>query len=144
MKIFNYDSRGENAMRFRLYILIICAVLLSGVGHSARAAADGIVFWDDTIAQALDRSLTANDACQPSPYALYRQTCVSNELNVTLERSPFENLTYLDHIALFVNKYRNLNASQQLIPGVRFKVNLNLTHVYQQQAKLEARLGVRW
>lgn len=131
-------------MRSRFYIAIICGVLLIGVGHPAHAAADGIVFWDDTIEEALDRSLTANDACQPSPYALYRQTCVSNELNVTTERDPFERLSYLDHLALFVNKYRNLNASQQLIPGVRFKVNLNLTHVYQQQAKLEARLGVRW
>ncbi len=131
-------------MRSRFYIAIICGVLLIDVGHPAHAAADGIVFWDDTIEEALDRSLTANGACQPSPYALYRQTCVSNELNVTTDRDPFANLTYLDHLALFVNKYRNLNASQQLIPGVRFKVNLNLTHVYEQQAKLEARLGVRW
>lgn len=129
-------------MRFRFSMMIICGALL--ISHPARAAADGIVFWDDTIAEALDRSLTANDACQPSPYALYRQTCVNNELNVTTDRDPFANLTYLDHLALFINKHRNLNASQQLIPGVRFKVNLNLTHVYQQQAKLEARLGVRW
>jgi len=131
-------------MRFRIYIAMICGILLIGAVHPARAAADSIVFWDDTIAEAIDRSLTANDACQPSPYALYRQTCVSNELNVTTERDPFENLTYLDHLALFVNKYRNLNASKQLVPGVKFKVNLNLTNVYQQQAKLEARLGVRW
>ena len=131
-------------MRFRFYISIIFGVALIGFGHPARAGADGLVFWDQSLAAALDRSLTANDACQPSPYALYRQTCVSNPLNVTLERDPFENLTYLDHLALFVNKYRNLNASRQLVPGIKFKVNLNLTNAYQQQAKLEARLGVRW
>jgi hypothetical protein len=131
-------------MRSGFYIALICGLLLLIGGGSARAADDSFVFWDRDIAQALDRSLNANDVCQPSPYALYRQTCVSNPLNVTTERDPFANLTYLDHIAIFVNKYRNLNASQQLIPGIRFKVNLNLTNVYQQQAKLEARLGVRW
>lgn len=131
-------------MRFRFYIAMTCSMLLAGAGHPARAAADDIVFWDDTIEQALDRSLTANDPCQPSPYALYRQTCVNNELNVTTERDPFERLTYLDHLALFVNKHRNLNTSQQLLPGIKFKLNLNLTHVYEQRAQLEARLGVRW
>ena len=131
-------------MRFRFYIAIICGAALIGFDHPARAGPDGMVVWDDSLAQALDRSLTTNDACRPSPYALFRQTCVSNELNITLERSPFDNLTYLDHIALFVNKYRNLNASRQLVPGVKLKINLNLTHVYEQQAKLEARLGVRW
>lgn len=129
-------------MRFRLYTLIICGLLVS-FGHPARASADGLVFWDQSIADAIERSL-ADDACQPSPYALYRQTCVHNELNVTLERSPFERLTYLDHLALFVNKHRNLNASQQILPGIKFKLNLNLTNVYRQQAKLEARLRVRW
>jgi hypothetical protein len=131
-------------MRSGFYIALICGSLLLIGGHSARAADDSFVFWDRDIARSLDRSLTANGVCQPSPYALYRQTCVSNPLNVTTERDPFQNLTYLDHIAIFVNKYRNLNTSQQLIPGIKFKVNLNLTNMYQQQAKLEARLGVRW
>jgi len=130
-------------MRFRLLILTVCG-LLAGIGHSARANADGLVFWDQSIAVAIDESVAINEVCKPSPYALYRQTCVNNSLNVTLERSPFDRLTYLDRLALFINKHRNLNATQQLMPGIRFKLNLNLSNVYQQQAKLEARLRVRW
>jgi hypothetical protein len=129
-------------MRFRFGTLIFSALFLANL--SGPAHADSLVVWDSGIENAVNRGLAVDQACQPSPYALYRQTCVSNGLNVTLERSPFERLTDLDHLALFVNKYRNLNASQQIIPGIKFKVNLNLTNVYQQQAKVEARLGVRW
>jgi hypothetical protein len=128
---------GSGIWIFGLFLLMNC-------GQPAAARADGLVFWDQGIATAVNNSLMVNDACRPSPYALFRQTCVSNKLNVTLERSPFDNLTYLDHLALFVYKHRNIATSQQLMPGIKFKVGVNLSNVYQQEAKLEARLGVRW
>jgi hypothetical protein len=131
-------------MRFRLATSAFGMFLLVNVGQPALAEPDVIVFWDQSIATAVNNFLMIDEICQPSPYALYRQTCVSNELNVTLERSPFEKLTFLDHIALFVYKHRNLNATQELMQGIKFKVGANLSNVYQQEAKLEARLGVRW
>ena len=131
-------------MRFRTSVLIFGGFLLASIGQPANAHADGMVFSNQSIATAVNNSLMVNEACRPSPYALYRQTCVSNQLNVTLERSPFEKLTFLDHIALFVHKHRNLTASQQLMQGIKFKVGVNLSNVYQQEAKAEARLGVRW
>jgi hypothetical protein len=131
-------------MRFRSIIWIFGVFLLASIGQPAAASADGLVFWDQRIATAVNNSLMIDEACRPSPYALYRQTCVSNQLNITLERSPFEKLTFLDHIALFVHKHRNLTASQQLMPGIRFKIGVNLSNIYQQEAKLEARLRVRW
>jgi len=30
------------------------------------------------------------------------------------------------------------------MPGIRFKIGVNLSNIYQQEAKLEARLRVRW
>ena len=131
-------------MRFGSGIWIFGVFLLASIGQPATASADGLVFWDQRIATAVNNSLIVDEACRPSPYALYRQTCVSNQLNITLERSPFEKLTFLDHIALFVHKHRNLNATQQLMQGIKFKVGVNLSNVYQQEAKAEARLGVRW
>jgi len=131
-------------MRYRFGILLACTFLLVGVGRPALARADGLIFGDQSIAAAVNRSIAIDEACRPSPYALYRQTCVSNELNVNLERSPFEKLTWLDHLALFVHKHRNLNATQQLMKGIRFKIGVNLSHVYEQEAKVEARLRVRW
>lgn len=131
-------------MRFRFGISILGLFLLASLGRPALANPDGLVFWDQSIATAVNNSLAIDDACRPSPYARYRQTCVSNELNITLERSPFDKLTYLDHLALFVYKHRNITTSQQIIPGIKFKVGVNLSNVYQQEAKLEARLGVRW
>ena len=119
-------------------------MLLASFGKPASAHANGLAFSNQSIATAVNNSLMIDEVCQPSPYALFRQTCVSNKLNITLERSPFEKLTFLDHIALFVHKHRNIATTQQLMPGIKFKVGVNLSNVYQQEAKLEARLGVRW
>jgi hypothetical protein len=118
--------------------------LLAIVGRPAPANADGLIFSEQSIATAVNSSLMIDEACQPSPYALYRQTCVNNQLNITLERSPFEKLTFLDHLALFVHKHRNVTATQQIMPGIRFRLGLNLSNIYQQEAKLEARLRIRW
>jgi len=131
-------------MRFRSGVLIFGGFLLASIGQPANAYADGMLFSNQSIAAAVNNSLMTDEACRPSPYALYRQTCVSNQLNITLERSPFEKLTFLDHIALFVYKHRNLATTQQIMPGIKFKIGVNLSNVYQQEAKLEARLGVRW
>jgi hypothetical protein len=131
-------------MRLRLAILIFGVFLLINLGQPALATADGLVFWDQSIATAVNDSLAIDEACRPSPYARFRQTCVSNELNITLERSPFEKLTFLDHIALFVHKHKNVTTSQQIMPGIKFRIGVNLSNVYQQEAKLEARLRVRW
>jgi hypothetical protein len=131
-------------MRFGSGTWIFCVFLLASIGQPAAARADGLVFSDQSIATAVNNSLVVNEACRPSPYARFRQTCVSNQLNITLERSPFEKLTFLDHLALFVYKHRNLATSQQIMPGIKFKIGVNLSNVYQQEAKLEARLGVRW
>ena len=135
---------GGYSMRFQLATSAFGMFLAVNVGQPARADSDGLVFWDEGIATEVSNSLAIDEVCRPSPYALYRQTCVSNELNVMLERSPFEKLTFLDHIALFVHKHRNLNTTQELIQGIKFKVGVNLSNVYQQEAKAEARLGVRW
>jgi hypothetical protein len=131
-------------MRSGSAITIFGVFLLANLSQPSGAHADGLVFWDQSIAAAVNNSLMIDEACRPSPYAKFRQTCVSNQLNITLERSPFEKLTFLDHIALFVHKHRNLNATQQLMQGIKFKIGVNLSNVYQQEAKVEARLGVRW
>ena len=131
-------------MHLRLAILIFCMFLPINLGQPARANAQGLVLGDESIAAAARNSLMVNEACQPSPYARYRQTCVNNSLNISLERSPFEKLTFLDHIALFVHKHRNVGTTQQLMRGINFKVGVNLSNVYQQEAKVEARLRMRW
>jgi hypothetical protein len=114
------------------------------LGQPTRADAQGLALGDESIAAAARNSLMVNEACQPSPYARYRQTCVNNSLNISLERSPFEKLTFLDHIALFVHKHRNVGTTQQLMQGIKFKMGVNLSNVYQQEAKVEARLRIRW
>ena len=50
----------------------------------------------------------------------------------------------LDHLALFVNKHKNITTTQQIMPGIKFRIGVNLSNIYQQEAKLEARLRVRW
>ena len=132
-------------MRWRSAILASGVFLLVNFGEPATADADGLLFSDQSIATAVNNSVAIDEACQPSnPYVLYRQTCVGNSLNITLERSPFEKLTFLDHIALFVHKHKNLTTSQQIMKGIKFRIGVNLSNVYQQEAKVEARLRIRW
>jgi hypothetical protein len=131
-------------MRFRITVCTFGIFMLTIVGQAAPAGAGDLVFWDQSIATAINNSLAIDEACRPSPYALYRQTCVGNSLNVTLERDPFEKLTFLDHVALFVNKHKNITTTQQIMPGIRFRLGVNLSNIYQQEAKLEARLRIRW
>ena len=131
-------------MRSGFGVSILSLFLLAILGRPAPANAEGLIFSEQSIATAVNSSLMIDEACQPSPYALYRLTCVNNQLNITLERSPFEKLTFLDHLALFVHKHRNVATSKELISGVKFRIGVNLSHVYEQEAKLEARLRVRW
>jgi hypothetical protein len=131
-------------MLARSGIWIFSLFLLASFSQPVAAQSRGLVFWDQRIAAAVNESLMVDEACRPSPYALYRQTCVNNQLNVTLERSPFEKLTFLDHLALFVHKHRNITATQQLMQGIKFRLGVNLSNIYQQEAKVEARLRVRW
>jgi hypothetical protein len=131
-------------MRFRITFWTLCLSLLTIVSQPALAHADDLVFWDQSIATAINDSLAIDEACRPSPYALFRQTCVGNSLNITLERDPFEKLTFLDHVALFVNKHKNITTTQQILPGIKFRLGVNLSNIYQQEAKLEARLRIRW
>ena len=131
-------------MSLRFGTLALALIFLTGIARPA-SADDGPVFWDGGVASAVHDSLSVNEACQPTnPYMLYRQTCVGNSLNITLERDPFDHLTFLDHFALFVNKYKDLNTTQQIMPGIRFKMGINLSNVYQQEAVLHARLRIRW
>ena len=131
-------------MRSGSGIWIFGIVLLATIAQPAAARAQGLIVSDQHIASAAHNSLMVNEACRPSPYARFRQTCVSNQLNITLERSPFEKLTFLDHIALFVHKHRNVTTTQQIMPGIKFRLGVNLSNVYEQEAKLEARLRIRW
>jgi hypothetical protein len=131
-------------MRFRIGVWAFATFLLAIIGRPALAHAEPLVFWDQSIATAINDSLAINEACRPSPYALFRQTCVGNSLNITLERDPFEKLTFLDHIALFVHKHRNIAKTQEIMPGIRFRMGVNLSNIYEQEAKLEARLRIRW
>ena len=131
-------------MRFRIAFWTLGISLLTIVSQPAAANADDLVFWDQSLATAINDSLAIDEACRPSPYALYRQTCVGNSLNVTLDRDPFEKLTFLDHVALFVNKHKNITTTQQIMPGIKFRIGVNLSNIYQQEAKLEARLRIRW
>lgn len=130
-------------MSLRFGTLALALIFLTSIARPA-SADDDLVFWDQGIARAVNESLAINEYCRPSPYALYRQTCVGNSLNVTLERDPFAHLTFLDHLALFVDKYKDLNTTQQIMPGIRFKMGVNLSNVYEQEAVLHARLRIRW
>ncbi|MEM7024150.1 MAG: hypothetical protein AAF637_16400 [Pseudomonadota bacterium] len=132
-------------MRFRPTILSLATLLIATVSQTAHAADQSRGLSPQSIAQAVQLSLSFNRDCEPTnPYVLYRTTCVGTDVNNSLERSPFERLSDLDHLAIFVHKHRHLNTTQQILPGIKFKIGVNLSNVYQQEAKVESKLRIRW
>lgn len=120
----------------RLLATSLLLALVLAAGPRPALAQDGVItLWDQHIAGAMNEMLIHDDQCRFGPYVLYRQTCVTNQLNITLERDPFENLTLLDRVAILVYKYRDLNLNQQLAKNTELKFKLSLANIYQQEAQ---------
>lgn len=115
------------------------SVLLQGPG--AQAQEPGMVLWDQHVALTMNEALLSDDMCRSGPYRLYRQTCVGNELNITLDREDRHN-TLLDHLAITIHRYRYLNMDRDLGSGAKFKVRAKLSNLYQQEAEVQVSLRV--
>jgi hypothetical protein len=111
-------------------------LMLTLAGARPALAQDSVItLWDQHIASAMNEMLIGDDQCRFGPYFIYRQTCVTNQLNITLERDPFQRLTLLDRVAILVYKYRDLNLDQQLSSNTELKFKLSLANIYQQEAQ---------
>jgi hypothetical protein len=123
--------------------LLATSLLLALVlaGPRPALAQDGVItLWDQHIASAMNEMLTGDDQCRFGPYFIYRQTCITNQLNITLERDPFERLTLLDRVAILVYKYRDLNLDQRIASGTELKFKASLANLYQQEARVHLSL----
>jgi hypothetical protein len=118
---------------------LLLALVLAGA-RPALAQDDVITLWDQHIASAMNEMLTGDDPCRFGPYFIYRQTCVTNQLNITLERDPFERLTLLDRVAILVYKYKDLNLDQRIASGTELKFKASLANIYQQEAQVHLTL----
>jgi hypothetical protein len=113
---------------------LLLAFVLAGP-RPALAQENVITLWDQHIASAMNEMLIGDDQCRLGPYFIYRQTCVTNQLNITLEPDPFQRLTLLDRVAILVYKYRDLNLDQQIAKNTELKFKLSLANIYQQEAQ---------
>jgi hypothetical protein len=121
----------------------ILVLMLTLTGARPALAQDNVItLWDQHIASAMNEMLIGDNQCRFGPYFIYRQTCITNQLNITLERDPFERLTMLDRVAILVYKYRDLNLDQQLATNTELKFKLSLANIYQQEAR--AHLSLRF
>lgn len=118
---------------------VLAIVVMLGAAE-ARAEPDDMVLWDLHVAPSMDQALLS-DECRFGPYRLYRQTCVGNELNITLDREQRFN-TVLDRVALTLHRYRYLNMNQNLGNGAKFRVKAQLSNLYKQEAEVRVSLRV--
>ncbi len=123
-------------------ILIIAAASALAAGPAA-AQGGGMVLWDQHFAVSMNELLISDDDCRQGPYRLYRQTCVGNELNITLERED-RHQTLLDRVALFVHRYKDLNLNQELRPGTGIKLKAKLSNLYKQEAEVRVTLRIQF
>lgn len=124
----------------RLSATVLLLALGLAMPRPALAQDDVITLWDQHIAGAMNEMLTGDDQCRLGPYFLYRQTCVTNQLNITVERDPFERLTMLDRVAILVYKYRDLNLDRKVATNTELKFKASLANIYQQEARVHMSL----
>ena len=118
--------------------------LITLCASPAAAQNGGVVLWDLHLAGNMNELLVSDDSCREGPYRLYRQTCVGNELNISLERGGEHDETWLDRVVVFVHRYKDLNLDRDLSPATRFKVKAKLSNIYQQEAEVRVTLRVQF
>lgn len=120
------------------------ALLIGVAPFPAQAESGRIVLSEQQLAVAIRRVSVTDEVCDVGPYALYRQTCVSSELNISPDRESYQQVTMLDRVALFVYRYKDLNLRQDITPGARILFRASLSNIYQQEAYVELRMRVRF
>lgn len=118
----------------------LCGVAWAGPAGAQEA--DGRTqLWDMHLAGSMSEQLLSDDMCHTGPYRLYRQTCVGNELNITLERDVRHD-TLLDQVAVFVHRHKDLNLAREIRPGTKFRFKASLSDLYDQEAEVRVTLRV--
>lgn len=127
------------------FLKSLAALVLAALYAGPAAAQSGAtVLWDLHLAGTMNELLVSDDHCREGPYRLYRQTCVGNELNITLERDDEREDTLLDQVVVFVHRYKDLNLDRDLSPGTKFKVKAKVSNLYQQEAEVRVTLRIRF
>jgi hypothetical protein len=127
----------------RLLLGIAVLLLLAPIAAPANAQPAAMVLWDEGVAAALHDQF-AVAGCDRGAYALHRQTCLANPLNVSLERSPFDRLTPLDQLALLVDRYKDLHLNRELGPRTRLRLKSRVMTLYDHEAELRLSLSIRF
>lgn len=127
-------------MYLRLCVLIVGMLVMM---RPAFADSGRLILTNLNISPGIDETAIEEDRCRTNPYALYRQTCVNNELNISLERAD-DRLTVLDQLALIVYRYKDLNLDAELRRNVKLKLMVSLANLYEQEAKARLTLRIRF
>jgi hypothetical protein len=97
------------------------------------------------ISTELGNNLVDQDECRTNPYALYWQTCVNNDLNVSLDRSASEQrITIVDQIAMLIYKYKDLRLGTKIRPNTKLTLTVGLLSLYEKETKAQLELRIRF
>jgi hypothetical protein len=122
--------------------ILVAGLSLAFATSSALANDDGFILWDQNIASAVSAGVTQDAGCSATPYALYSPRC-HEQLNLGFDR-PINYFTFLDRTALFLYKYRELKYNQSLWNNTKLRFHVNLSNVYEQEARLGVELRIRF
>ena len=127
-------------MNSRLYILMLGLLLCA---RPALAQSEASFIWDLNVANAVGESIT-DTACGPNPYFLGGHGCSTGELSISVVRSDEPRLSTLDHIALFLDRHKDLNLDTDLHSSTKLKFAVGLANLYSQEAKARVELRIRF
>ena len=109
----------------------------------ALAETNGLALAGVGISPELGNSLVDHDECFTNPYALYWQTCVNDDLNISLnELEP--RITIVDQIAMLVYTYKDLRLHTKIRPNTKLTFTVGLLSLYEKETKAQLELRIRF
>jgi hypothetical protein len=127
-------------MNLRLSMLILGLLVLV---RPALAETNGLALAGIGISPELGNSLVDQDACFTNPYASYWQTCVNDDLNVSLDESE-PRITIVDQIAMLIYTYKDLRLHTKLRPNTKLTFTVGLLSLYERETKAQLELRIRF
>ncbi len=127
-------------MNLRLCVLILGLLVFA---RPALAETNGLALAGVSISPELGNSLVDQNECFTNPYALYWQSCVNDDLNISLNESE-PRITIVDQIAMIIYKYKDLRLHTKLRPNTKLTFTVGLLSLYEKETKAQLELRIRF
>ncbi len=110
--------------------------------NPAAAGGNRIVVWNERIAAAIDEAVTEDGVCRSVRRPGFNRGCAERELN--RHRAPFVAVSFLDEVALLVNRLTTLVLDEEIAERTRVEFVGEATNVFKRDVEAHVYLKFEW